>query len=209
MTKKFYANALMFSGEYERAFKIFDEYISETEEKKLDDEFILKGLLLQEVLNEKKITSQDRKPKEANQLADKVSNGKAFEKDLLSSLAWYNQGITLAKEKKHKDATISFAMCAMINVTDIEAWTFAFLSFLNSGKEGYLLLGVSILTTGYRYNGDKFLTSLYSILAEEGKLDDDIIEMIDSYLLNNKDEQNKGKVIRILGGEEYKEIDLS
>lgn len=209
-TKSLLGDALMFSGNYKEADKIFQEYITSSEEP--NEEFLLKALLLQNIIENKKINTQKRKQEEADEIA--VNNPsidgieKALDKDLLSSLAWFNIGMMKKDEANFQEATFCFAMCASINLWDIEAWTFAFLAFINSGKEGNLLIGALILKTAYWHNRDEFLIHLYGILEENSKLNSGIIKMIDKTLTTNNKLYKKSAVLRILAGEEYKEIEL-
>lgn len=209
-TKSLLADALMFSGNYQIANKIFQEYITEVEAP--NEEFLLKAILLQNIIEKKKISSQVRRPVEADKIAgtkpslNDIEN--ALEKDLLSSVAWFNLGIIKKENFDLQEATFCFAMCACINLGDIEAWTFAFLTFINSGKEGNLLIGSLILKTAYYHNRDEFLMNIYGIIEQNGGQDTDIIKMIDNILLKDINEPEKSATLRILDGEDYKEIEL-
>ena len=208
-TKSLLGDVLMFSGEYEKADKIFAEYISDS--AKPNEEFLLKAILLQNIIEERKIKSQKRKPKEANVIAGNKPTlndiEKAFDHDLLSSLAWFNLGMLKEKENNSHEATLCFAMCACINLWDVEAWTFAFLSFINSGKEEDLLIGSLILKTAYYHNRDEFLMHLYGILEKDNESNKGIITMIDNILINDNIDENKSAILRILGKDaEFKEI---
>jgi tetratricopeptide (TPR) repeat protein len=215
-TKSLYADALMFSGNYEKANIIFSEYITETENP--FEEFLLKSILLNRILVDKNIKSQKRNPTEANQLADirdSKSNEeeflgieKAIEKDLLSGLAWFNLGILTKEKNDFIKASQYFAFSALINLGDIEAWTFAFLSFLNSGKESDLLVGSLILKTAYWHNRDEFLMHLYQILETNNKSNKNIIELIDNMLVSNIETDLREDVLRILGNDEIIEIGI-
>ena len=209
-TKSLLGDALMFSGNYKQADKIFQDYISTIE--KPNEEFLLKAILLAEILKNKQIESQIRKPNEADEIAGNkpsISNiESALDKDLLSSLAWFNLGMIKKDNSDFEEATISFAMCACINLWDIEAWTYAFLAFINSGKKGNLLIGSLILKTAYRHNNDEFLMNLYGILEQNGEQSIEIIKMIDNTLTKENIISEKSAVLRILDGEDYNEIEL-
>jgi tetratricopeptide (TPR) repeat protein len=209
-TKSLLGDALMFSGNYKEADMVFQEYITSSEEP--NEEFLLKAILLQNIIENKKISIQKRKRKEADEIAGNKPSiddiEKALNKDLLSSLAWFNLGMMKKDEANFQEATFCFAMCASINLWDIEAWTFAFLAFINSGKEGNLLIGSLILKTAYWHNRDEFLMHLYGILEENSESNSDIIKMIDKTLTTDNKLNEKSAVLRILDGEEYKEIEL-
>lgn len=209
-TKSLMADALMFFGKYKEANRVFQEYITEIEGP--DEEFLLKALLLNKVIENKKIESQIRKQDEANQLAgidptiDDIE--KAFDLDLLSSLAWFNLGIIKKENSEFNEASFCFAMCACINPWHIDSWVFAFLSFINSGKDGNILIGSLILKTAYWHNRDEFLVHLYEILEQNGEQSKEMIQMIDNSITNNNSIKEKSAVIRILDGENFKEIEI-
>tara|TARA_R110001592_G_scaffold26738_1_gene99811 strand:+ start:3466 stop:5385 length:1920 start_codon:yes stop_codon:yes gene_type:complete len=209
-TKSLLGDALMFSGNYKEADNLFQDYISTTE--KPNEEFLLKAILIQNIIENEKINSQNRKPEEANKIAGNKpsveSIKKAFNKDLLSSLAWFNLGMIKQNDANFQEATFCFAMCAAINLWDIEAWTFAFLSFINSGEEGDLLIGSLILKTAYWHNRDEFLMNLYGILEQGKESNAEIIKMIDKILTTDNKLNEKGAVLRILDGEKYEEFEL-
>ena len=209
-TKSLLADALMFSGNYQEADKVFQEYITEIEGP--NEEFLLKAILLQNIIEKKKINSQIRNQEEADKIAgnkpsvEDIEN--ALEKDLLSSLAWFNLGMIKKDKSDFQEATLCFAMCACINLRDIEAWTFAFLSFINLGIKGNLLIGSLILKTAYWHNRDEFLMHLYEILEQNGEQYEEIIKMVDNMLTKDNREHEKNAVLRILYGENYEEIEI-
>ncbi|CAA0189555.1 DUF4365 domain-containing protein [Tenacibaculum maritimum] len=209
-TKSLMADALMFFGKYQEANNTFQEYITEIE--KPNEEFLLKAFLLDKITENKKIESQIRNQDEANQIAGNnpsIDNiERAFDLDLLSSLAWFNLGMIKQKKTDFEEASFCFAMCACINLWDIEAWTFAFLSFINSGKDSNLLLGSLILKTAYRHNRDEFLMHLYQILEQNGEQSEEIIKMIDNIITNDNRMKEKSAVIRILDGKNFEEIEI-
>lgn len=209
-TKSLLGDALMFSGKYKEADRVFQEYITETEEP--NEEFLLKAILLQNIIEDRKITSQNRRQEEADSIAgykpsfDDIE--KALEKDLLSSLAWFNLGIINKDKSNFQEATFCYAMCACINLWDIEAWIFAFISFINSGKKRNFLIGSLILKTAYWHNRDEFLLKLYEILEQNGEPSAEIIKMIDNILVKENITSEKSAVLRILDGEKYKEVEI-
>lgn len=211
--KSLYADALMFSGEFEKAGNVFSEYITESE--KPCEEFLLKSILLNRIILKQSITSQKRLPKEASFYADveqldstkkRLRNlEKALNYDLLSSLAWYNIGYLNFENSDFEKAMYGFAMAAIINLDDIEAWTNAYVSFLNLNEEGDLLIGMLILKTAYYHNHDDFLLYLYRILEHSNIVSIDDIENI---LLDDNVTKKKDCVLRILNDDYYEEIDF-
>ncbi|MBE7639353.1 DUF4365 domain-containing protein [Salegentibacter sp. BLCTC] len=205
-----YSDALLFEGKYIEAKENFVTYIELENEP--NEEFHLKYLLIQYVLEEKQINNQKRDFTKAYQLANikdcnstseqKAQLDQAFNSDLLCGLAWYNLGIVNSKEGKYVDATYNFAMSAVINLDDIEAWTNAFLSFINGSVDSNLLLGCLILITAYNHNHDKFLENLYGTVENSTLLNDsettDILNMIDGILRNSVQLKEEDSVIRLI-----------
>ena len=204
-TKSLQADALMFAGKYKTADKVFQEYITETEEP--NEEFLLKALLLQNIIENTKIYTQIRKQEEADKIIGNKPSvediERAFDKDLLSSLAWFNLGMIKKDDSDFQEATFCFAMCACINLWNIQAWTFAFLAFINSEDKGNLLIGSLILKTAYMHNRDEFLINLYGILEQNGDQSVEIIKIIDNILKTGFKTNDKSVVLRILNGENY------
>lgn len=215
-TKSLLADALLFSGKYKKASLVFSEYISETENP--FGEFLLKSILLDKIIDYKKIKTQKRNLNEANKLAD-ITNSKsneegffalekALEKDLLSGLAWFNLGVITNDKKDFINASYYFAFSGLINLGDIEAWINAFLCFMNSGKENDFLVGSLILTTAYWHNKDEFLMQLYQIIEANDCLNKDIIDLIDNILTNNVGSDLRESVVRIVGNNKIIEIGI-
>lgn len=160
-----YADALLFSGEYEQSKEQFDEYHRLSENPA--DEFILKSILLRILLDNFNIKHQVRQQDEANKFAD-VNNAdanfkstleKALTKDLLCNLAWFNLGILHNEEKEFDDATICFTMAGLIKTGDIESWKNATISCIFSKKLLYLL-GL-IVNVAFYFNKEDYLIDLY------------------------------------------------
>lgn len=206
----------MFAGEYEKSSEIFNEYISESEMP--NEEFLLKSLLLNRVVINQNVKSQIRESAKAksyaaigelDEKAKQLENlEKALNLDILSSLAWYNFGYLNQSENEFIKAMYCYSMAAIINLGDIEAWINAFISFMNSGEEGDLLIGSLILKTAYWHNRDEFLIQLYELLEQNSESSTEAIKMIDNILTEDNKTTEKGAVLRILDGKEYKEIEL-
>ena len=209
-----YADSLMFSGEYEKASKLFDEYIEKA--KTPIEEFILKSILLNTILDKYKIKTQNRNQNKANKYGDIVTNKicenpiqqleKALEFDLLSGLAWFNLGIIHSKENNFDDAVICFSISALINNGDIEAWKNATLSAFNS-KEVITFLPL-IIRTAYFFNREEYLEELYLHLENQNQSAsiNQIIETIENILPEK--EKNTTPTVRILNKKEkFESID--
>lgn len=169
--KPLYADALMHSGHYQLAFDVFSEYLSSGKEE--HDEWHLKTICLEKLINSRGIKKQTRQKKEALNIIDITEAHdenfeklleSAIEKDFLCGLAWFNLGIAQHKKGKHEDAVFSFTLCGLVQTWDIEAWVNATLCCFNQ-KETMPILPL-ILRTGYFYNGDRFLSKLYTEFNE-------------------------------------------
>lgn len=215
-TKRLLADALMFAGEYEKSSEIFNEYISASEMP--NEEFLLKSILLKNIVIKQGVKSQNRESIKAKSYAaigeivqkekQLESLEKALNLDILSNLAWFNFGYLNQSENEFLKAMYCYSMAAIIDLGDIEAWINAFLSFMNSGEEGDLLIGSLILKTAYWHNRDEFLMQLYEILEQNIDSSKEIIEMVDNILTSNNKTTEKSSILRILDGKEYKKIEL-
>jgi len=214
-TKALLADALLFSGNYQESHEIFTDYLSDG--KDLQDEFILKAIVLESLIKDTGIKGQKRLSNLANELADigKIEDDKqaisnielALNYDLLCSLAWFNLGILQKEQGDYSNAFFSFATCSIINLTDIQSWVYAFFSFLSSADKLKFSLGVLVLKTAHTINGDDFLIHLYENLEMNSQNSKDIIELIDNILSNNKNE-NDPIILRLLNGDKYEEIEI-
>lgn len=189
-TKALYADALMFSGEYEKAVNAFIEYLNSTD--KPIEEFHLKSLCLEGILEEKKIKKQQRNLLLATSKADlsKLEKGispkeqleKSLDIDLLCGLAWFNYGIIYIEESDFESAMFSFTMAGLVQTNDIEAWKNAALCFFNSTVEPIIF--ALIIRTAYKFNREEFLEHFYFHLYQNSDDKDitQLTEMIEQIL---------------------------
>jgi len=202
-TKALYANALMFSGEYKKAVDVFLDYLENTDSP--IEEFVLKSMCLEGILEEYKIDFQKRESKKANELADvskldeqinsipQLENALRF--DLLSGLAWFNLGITYSDDDDLDQPALSFLMAALIQNEDIEAWKNATLcSFFSEETMNIIPL---IIKTAYYFNGENYLSSLYEHFEKYNDSVDEIIELVDK-ILSVKEKENNLTEVRVL-----------
>lgn len=115
-TLALYADSLMFEGNYKEALIYFEKYINNSESP--TDEFVLKSICLESIINEYKIEQQNRNGEEANKYADinqidKKKNPikqikKALKFDMLSGLAWFNLGILHSYNNDYSEAAFFF-----------------------------------------------------------------------------------------------------
>ena len=168
--KHLYADALMFSGQYEEAYLVLSEYTESTE--KPFDEYILKHYCLAAIINRFGITSQIRQP----QLVEKKNFGNPalaendFEEglkdlDLLSNLIWFNYGVWFNIREDTINSGFSFLMAAISQSGDKEAWRNAAISYMNFPE--FSILFVSILITGYFFHREEFLQEVYALIESQ------------------------------------------
>lgn len=198
-------DALLFCGKYEAANLMFNEYL-EKESKPLD-EFVLKNICINTLINEYGIKEQHRRPIEAEKLASikkpSINNlsisdfQKALDLDLLCSLAWFNLGVEYGPKEKFAEATIAFTMCAIAQTTDNEAWINAIISSINLKDFNLMIL---ITRTAYYFNRDEFIQKLYNELTriESNEYKEVLFELIDQTVSSIKN-TDKSTEIRLLG----------
>ncbi|NJI73222.1 DUF4365 domain-containing protein [Sphingobacterium kitahiroshimense] len=170
LTIGLYADALMFSGDYQEAVKVFEVYLNNT--KEYTNEFFLKFSCLKSLTEKKKILSQKRDLVKASLFADlsRLEKGstpeefleQALDTDLLCGLAWYNYGLVYNADSRYEEAMFSFTMAGLVQNNDIEAWINATKCCLNikSDVENFIL----IISVAYLYNGEDYLENLYKSL---------------------------------------------
>ena len=194
LTKALYADALMFSGEYKKAVDAFQDYLKDTETPQ--DEFLLKSICLESILEDIDKKSQRRDYWTATQEADlsnvvkgltpKQQLDKSLESDLLCGLSWFNYGIIQIEELDYDAAMLSFTMAGLVQTNDIEAWKNATLCTFNSkSKLGMLPL---IIRTAYYFCGEEYLEQLFIQLEQSSENKDisEILEAIELILPNRE-----------------------
>jgi tetratricopeptide (TPR) repeat protein len=191
-TLALYADSLMFEGNYKNANTYFEEYLSNSESP--IDEFVLKNICLESILNEYKIEHQNRNKEKANKYVDVNQNEKgknpinqlekALKFDMLSGLVWFNLGISHSDNNVYSEAAFCFTMAALVNNEDIEAWKNATLCAFNS-KESITILPL-IIRTAYFFNREEYLEEFYLHLESQNQSApiDKIIEAIEQILPN-------------------------
>lgn len=173
--KALYADSLMFDGQYEIAVNAFLDYLGTSE--KISEEYHLKSLCLEGILETSKIKVQKRDLLTATSLADtsNLKNGvskeqqldKSLEVDLLCGLAWFNYGIIHSEKSNYNDAMFAFTMAGLVQNNDIEAWRNAVLCWMNTKKKSSIF--VLIIRTAYHFNGESFLEQLYHEIEKQDK----------------------------------------
>ena len=171
-----YADALMFNGEYQKALEVFNNYLSETNDKSA--EWQLKAICLESMIGMDGTKCQVRKKDEALSLADvrKQSDENIESKlkgslglDMLCGLAWYNFGQLNYKRGMVNDTSFCFTVCALVQPWDIEAWVNATLSSFN--KILPLSIFVLIVQAAYYRNREEYIGALYEFINKHAGSD--------------------------------------
>ena len=207
-TLALYADSLMFEGNYKKAHIYFEKYINNSESP--IDEFVLKSICLESIINEYNIERQNRNEQEANKYADinqidkKKSSIKQIEKalmfDMLSGLAWFNLGISNSENNDFTQAAFCFTMAALVQNGDVEAWKNATLCAFNSDE--FIKILPLIIRTAYFFKGEEYLEELYLHLESQNQSESisHIAEAIEKIL--PKRENNKTMpTVRLLNEE--------
>ena len=162
-----YADAAMYSGNYEEAEEWFNKYVTQGED--LDHLWVLKEYCLSIIGEENKIAFQSRKISEALSISQEAEVGDehslehALELDRLCSLAWGKLGKSLIKQNKYEEALPCFLWAAVTSEKDVDSWANA---FIVSNFLGKLTLTLPILDAAYQLNGPSFLDSLHSLIEK-------------------------------------------
>jgi len=200
--KSLLADALMFSGKYQKALDVFYEYLDSTSDE--CDEWNLKCICLDSMIENYGVKEQVRRPNKAcgmlkNLDVDVSSQCEAaFELDMLCGLAWFNAAIQDNKKGDKVSAALRFTMCAVIQNWDIEAWVNAsLLSF--SEKRPSSSMFILIVRTAYFFGREEFIEKLYVELEKQGhpEMYNELTSLIEEIL--PKDEDNQDAVVRIYG----------
>lgn len=201
----YYADALMFSGQYEKAINEFDRYLQKATQKSSDfHEAQLKYSCLTTLIENGYPKTQLRSPSQALQKADPTTKEDetleenlqaSLDVDLLCALAWFNLGQLHAKKERYKESFFAFLMSGILNRNDVISWVNATLITLNT-DEGVELF-IHLVNTANIYCGDAFLANLSQILPEgSGSSRAEFIELVNSVIHEQSKPKNE---IRFIG----------
>ncbi len=135
------ADALMFAGKYTEALESFREYERTT--GKIDGEWYLKKLVLEDIVETYKIERQHRQLNQALlnafvpieiDITDKAVGDqllKALSLDALCSLVWFNLGERHAALNQHCEAASSYIAAGTFMPTVPHSWAKAIISIIN------------------------------------------------------------------------------
>ena len=159
-----YADALLFSGEYQKSlnyFKIFFEKSTTPGKEK----WLLKYEVISSAFKKISISSQKRNPQKAASLFEDISTisidkcEEALNFDCLSNLAWYNLGICHTELESKQ---FCFTMAAICCPQDIIAWCNATMLAWNLMRKDSSFMGIFflIIKEAYFFNKMEFINQL-------------------------------------------------
>jgi tetratricopeptide (TPR) repeat protein len=172
-----FADALMHTGRYEEALKMFRNIYTSwpkaTGEPEQDadnaldaSDAVIKGTFLAEVVEKHGLTTQKRNSKLAEEVLGGIERGgnaemiartnDAIRQDALCSRAWFNRAIAMRREKKHDAAFLSFLAAAATCTGDDEAWANALFSSMDHAKEHFPY----IVNFVQHHRGERFILFL-------------------------------------------------
>lgn len=197
LTNLLYADALMFSGQYQDAETILEQNF-ESYDYPDDAEWALKRFALSWLREQTGIDSQKRKtpifpesfqPRNLEEVEIEKICCRALKSDCLSALAWFNLGGMHQRAGRNENAAKSFLLAALLVPWDLEAW----------GN----VIGLAILTrdttlfehalcVACKINGEEFLLHIADRLP---KKQDEFMVMLAQAIDQNQD-RNRGVTIR-------------
>jgi hypothetical protein len=191
--KGLYADSLMMSGFYKLSLDTFHEYFDEASDKSFNCEWNLKALCLHAIVDTLGVSQQTRMLVENKLTKADYSNPDALINyiktyDALSTLCWFNIGVSSAEKKEFRNAQIEFLLSALISESDSEAWCNAFKCAMNGDDNNIL---ASIVECAQKKIGDSFFEYLSNNLSEsnpEGAqgLDFLLLDMMNAFKKQNK-----------------------
>jgi tetratricopeptide (TPR) repeat protein len=170
--KPLYADALMFSGQYQQSLEVFNNFIDSG--CSAAAEWKLKSICLSSLIEKYNIKLQNRSVKSALALSGVCSVKaesvephleKALEQDMLCGLAWFNLGNHRSRIGEIEGAAFCFTICALVQRWDIEAWVNATACSFNNVVPLEIL--VLLIRAAYSCNGDKYIESLYMLFENQ------------------------------------------
>jgi tetratricopeptide (TPR) repeat protein len=150
-------DALLYSGRYADALAAFAEFnAGAQDDEPRDDEWKLKEIVLQHIVDDLGIPRQDRRPyagERGGDSSDATELEDALRLDALGGLPWFNLGASRIASDDRLGAAVAFLAAALIMERDPQAWARAFIWFFDQGE---LTLLPPLLTTGERLTGGRW-----------------------------------------------------
>lgn len=211
-----YADALMMEGNYAFAQVQFKKYFTESDD--VEAEYLLKNFVIDYIIDNFHIKSQNRKYKPCMDYISKqnidyyklkeIELKRILDLDAISPLLWYNLGIVYHEEKNYEDAMFGFLISALHNRIDEKAWINALNCATLSNIENLIM---PIMYTGYQYNGEDFMKHVYKFIEQiqqlpEGEKSAKKLEAGIESLINTiqQKRENKTPLLRVYDGQNFK-----
>lgn len=198
--RPFLADALLFSGDYQRAVELFDGYVNSSQD--IPSEWILKSAFAKTVRDCVGTGIQARNRKLGLHLASPGENGfeesqfkAAIQADGLSGLAWFNQAYSELQICHYENAAKCYAAAALCQPNDIEAWCAAIGCAINCGRDDLL---AHLISAAYRHMGENFTNALFQFVKKQPNEfpKDQIIELLGEIVLAVPTQQ-QSRILRI------------
>ncbi|HEY6342470.1 MAG TPA: tetratricopeptide repeat protein [Bryobacteraceae bacterium] len=167
-----YADALMFSGQYRAAEATFGRHIerpitpddAECELKRSSLSWLRELIELDEQRRTTPVFPEGFEPRSLEESEIRRICLEALRSDALSALAWFNLGGVYHRTCEAQNATKCFLLAAVIAPWDVQAWSNAFGSAIES-RDG--VLAALTIWAAYRKNGEGFLRHLAERMPQE------------------------------------------
>jgi len=162
------ADALMFAGHYQAALDVLMVFNQENSDPQpMDQEWVLKEIVLTEIVNELGITSQDRRavvleptPTVTDELVELLNQ------DALAPMVWWNLAVSRFEVGRLSDAAVPFLAAALITAWDANAWAHAGLGFVE--QERVDLFGL-VLVTGVRMSAGNMVYAMTQLIKDQAE----------------------------------------
>jgi tetratricopeptide (TPR) repeat protein len=165
----FLADALMWSGEYDRAIAMFEAYLKRIEYP--PSEWALKGHFVRIIRDNVGSGSQPRNRLLAMQLASQRAGAfeesqftEAVQADGLCGLAWFNRAFLEVERNNYESAAMYYTVAGLCQPNDIQAWCSAVGCAINCRR---LDLLAHVLSAAYRVCGERFCGALYEFVKQQ------------------------------------------
>lgn len=210
MAKALLGDSLMYLGCYEDGLKYFDEFLIEQKDNENvnKEEWYLKYLCINTLILHGYAKNQKRNIKQSAELVNEKDIDGAIEHDMLSAIAWMENGFKASNDDEKLEAYISFLFSALLDKYNIHTWVYATISgfIAEAEKETYLHVN-DLVTLAYFYHQELYVDLLEKyVLRNMPEVYDSLMNLLD---LTIKNIENREIAVRIFeDAENYHKIVL-